>query len=124
MRISAYNNMLIIQYAKFFLRALAEGGIVVCALLVAIEWLLPGSVLPYIPLPILIMGVLTLCFFARGQGALAGFLVAMVLALMGIMLFASILLGAGWHAFGVLGAIAITFVFILYYAYEKHPTLS
>lgn len=109
---------------RFFLRALAEGGVVVCALLAAIEWLLPGSVLPYAPLPALAMGVMALCLFTRGQGSFLGSMVVTVLLVGLVALMGAILVGDGWHALAVLGALGLACGLIALHAYEKHPAVS
>lgn len=109
---------------RALLRALAEGGIVLCALLAAIEWLLPGSVLPYIPLPTMALAVMALCLLTQGQGSFLGAFVVTILLIGLVALTGAILVGDGLHALALLGAIGLACGLIAFHAYEKHPALS
>ncbi len=109
---------------RFFLRALAEGGVVVCALLAVAEWLLPGSVLPYVPLPILAFVVLGLCLLSQGQGSFIGAVIFSVMLIGFLVLSSALLLGSGWHALAVLISLGLACLLIAAHAYEKHPTVS
>ena len=116
--------MTVMNLLRFFLRALAEGGVVVCALLAVAEWLLPGSVLPYVPLPALAFVVFGLCLLTRGQGSFIG-VITLTASLIGFLVITSaLLLGSGMHALAVLIALTLACVLIITHAYEKHPTLS
>jgi hypothetical protein len=116
--------MSMMNLLRFFLRALAEGGVVVCVLLAVAEWLLPGSVLPYVPLPVLAFVVLGLSLLTRGQGSFAGAILLALILISILILASALLLGSGMHALAVLVALASVSLLIIAHSYEKHPTLS